>query len=210
LISLVWDESGATKQLGMHFEEQDFNTCLAMGREKKMERFRNTFYGLNPYLLSSFASVLTVAQIALAFIFYASGYEAFKWVGWICVWASAIFGVLPIITFRRRGGVAKGESYTKTTLLVDTGIYAIVRHPQGGTAWLMINFGIILITLHWSSLTLGLLSMALVYADTYKADQYLIVKFGDSYRRYIKRVPRVNFIAGIIRRMRQHGTRALD
>ena len=45
-------------------------------------------------------------------------------------------GLLPIITFRRKGGVAKGESYIKTTVLVDTGIYAIVRHPQGGTAWL--------------------------------------------------------------------------
>jgi len=175
-----------------------------------MESVRKTFFGLNQYLLSSIASVLTLGQIGLAFFFHAQGFEAVKWVGWICVWSSAIFGVLPIFTFRKRGGVAKGESYTKTTLLVDTGIYAVVRHPQGGTAWLMINFGIILITLHWTSVILGLLSMSLVYADTYKADQYLIEKFGEAYRRYIKRVPRVNFITGIIRRLRLRGTRALD
>jgi protein-S-isoprenylcysteine O-methyltransferase Ste14 len=44
----------------------------------------------------------------------------------------------------QEGGVAKGEGYIKTTVLVDTGIYAIVRHPQGGTAWLLINLGVVL------------------------------------------------------------------
>ena len=114
----------------------------------------------------------------------------------------AIFGVLPIITFRRKGGVAKGESYMKTTVLVNTGIYAIVRHPQGGTAWLLINLAAMLIAQHWSSVILGLASLVLVYADTFKADQYCIEKFGDDYRRYMERVPRVSFVAGIIRLLR--------
>jgi protein-S-isoprenylcysteine O-methyltransferase Ste14 len=113
--------------------------------------------------------------------------------------------VLPIITFRRKGGVPKGESYIKTTALVDTGIYAIVRHPQGGTAWLLINLGVMLIAQHWTSVVLGLASMGLAYVDTFKADQGCIEKFGDAYRRYMEeRVPRVNFVAGIIRLLR-HG-----
>jgi protein-S-isoprenylcysteine O-methyltransferase Ste14 len=97
--------------------------------------------------------------------------------------------------------VPDGESYTQTTILVDSGIYAIVRHPQNGTAWLLINLGVMLIACHWTSLLLGSISMILVYADTFKADQYCIKKFGDQYRRYIERVPRVNFLAGILRRM---------
>jgi protein-S-isoprenylcysteine O-methyltransferase Ste14 len=176
-----------------------------------MNRFRKAFYDdLHPYLLSSIASALTVAQIVLAFFLYRPGSVALVWAGWICVWASAIFGVLPIITFRRRGGVPKGQSYMKTTVLVDTGIYAIVRHPQGGTAWLLINLGVMLIAWHWTSALLGLVSMALVYADTFKADQSCIEKFGNPYELYIKRVPRVNFVAGIIRRVwrrkRAYGT----
>jgi len=107
--------------------------------------------------------------------------------------------MLPVITFHTRGDVFRGESYMKTTVLVDTGIYAIVRHPQGGTAWLLINLGIMLITGHWASVILGLVSIGIVYIDTFKSDQYLIDKFGDAYKRYMKRVPRVNFIAGIIR-----------
>jgi len=166
-----------------------------------MIRFKELLYNLNPYFLSSFASVLTVAQIVLAFFLHGHGSEALQWAGWICLWTSGIFGVLPIMTFRRKGGVPKGESYTKTTVLVDTGIYAIVRHPQNGTAWLLINLGVILIAQHWTSLVLGLASMGLVYADNFKDDQYCIAKFGDEYKRYMERVPRVNFVAGIIRRM---------
>ena len=110
-----------------------------------MIRFRKLFYNLHPYLLSSIASVLTIAQIVLAFFLHSHGFEELQSAGWICLWISGIFGILPIITFRRKGGVPKGESYTKTTILVDTGIYAIVRHPQNGTAWLLINLGIMLI-----------------------------------------------------------------
>jgi len=168
-----------------------------------MKRFEEFLYSLHPFLLSSIAGVLTVAQIVLAFFLHQPGSEALEWAGWICLWTSAIFGVLPIITFRRKGGVAEGESYMKTTVLVDTGIYAIVRHPQGGTAWLLINLGVMLIAQHWSSVVLGLVSLVLVYADTFKTDQYCIEKFGDAYRRYMERVPRVNFVAGIVRLARR-------
>ena len=90
----------------------------------------------------------------------------------------------------------------KTSTLVDTGIYAIVRHPQGGTTWLLINLGIMLIAGHWTSAILGLVSMGLVYVDTFKSDQYLIDKFGNMYKRYMERVPRVNFLVGIIKLVR--------
>jgi protein-S-isoprenylcysteine O-methyltransferase Ste14 len=168
-----------------------------------MKRLQEHLYNAPPFLLASIAGVLTVAQIVLAFFLRRPGPEAVEWVGWICLWTSAIFGWLPIITFRRKGGVAKGRSYVKTTVLVDTGIYAIVRHPQGGTAWLLINLGVMLIAQHWSSVVLGLVSMVLAYADTLKADQRCIEKFGDAYRRYMARVPRVNFVAGIMRLARR-------
>ena len=164
-----------------------------------MKSFREFVYNLHPYALCCISAPLTVAQIVLAFFFNQPGSEALEWAGWICLWTSAIFGVLPIITFRRTGGVPKGESYIKTTVLVDTGIYAIVRHPQGGTAWLLINLGLMLVACHWTSVVLGLASAGLAYVDSFKADQYCIEKFGDAYERYIERVPRLNFLAGIVR-----------
>jgi protein-S-isoprenylcysteine O-methyltransferase Ste14 len=164
-----------------------------------MRRFQKFLYGLNRYLLSSVASLLTVAQIVLAFFVHGQPSEAIQWVGWICVWTAGIFGMLPILIFRQKGGVSKGQNYTQTTQLVDTGLYAVVRHPQNGTAWLLICLGVMLIAWHWSSLVLGAVSMVLAYADTFKADQYCIAKFGPAYQDYIDKVPRVNFLAGILR-----------
>ena len=52
------------------------------------------------------------------------------YLGWV-IWALGMVLVMaPIIIFPRRGGVAKGKSFVHTTRLVDTGIYAVVRHPQ--------------------------------------------------------------------------------
>ena len=167
-----------------------------------MKRFQEFLYGLHPYLLCAITGPLTVAQVILAFFLHGPGPAALEWAGWICLWTSAVFGMLPIITFHRKGGVPKGKSYMQTTALVDTGIYAIVRHPQMGASWVLICIGLMLITRHWSSVALGVPAIVLVYADLIKADRRCIEKFGDAYRRYMERVPRVNFAAGIIRLVR--------
>lgn len=74
----------------------------------KMKRFQEFLYGPHPYLLASIASVLTVTQVALAFFLHGNTPERLKLIGWICLWTAGILGILPIITFRRKGGVAKG------------------------------------------------------------------------------------------------------
>ena len=80
-----------------------------------------------------YATILTIAavgQIVLAFLFYnPEGNELLINIGWGVLMLSAIFGWLPIFTFRRKGGV-KGKGYIRTTVLVDRGVYGIVRHPQ--------------------------------------------------------------------------------
>jgi protein-S-isoprenylcysteine O-methyltransferase Ste14 len=167
-----------------------------------MQGFREALYGLPRLLLSSIATALALAQIGLAFFLHDQNSAVLDWAGWICLWTSGVFGILPIITFRRRGNVPEGQNYTQTTVLVNTGIYAIVRHPQGGTAWVLINLGIMLIAWHWTSVLLGIASMGLAIIDTYKSDQYCIAKFGDAYREYMERVPRLNFVVGIVRRLR--------
>ncbi len=87
----------------------------------------------------------------------------------------------------------------QTTALVDTGIYAIVRHPQGGTAGILLNLALALIGQHWLLVVLAAVGMVLLYMDTFKADEACTEKFGQEYVRYMQRVPRVNFVAGILR-----------
>lgn len=158
---------------------------------------------MHPYLLSSIAGVLTVTQIILAFACRRPGLQGLRTAGIVLWCLGALFGWLPIFALRSRGGVARGESYVRTTTLVESGIYAVVRHPQMGTAWLLMCGSLVLIAQHWSSLALALPAMVLVYLDLLKADDRLIEKFGDAYRRYMARVPRANVGAGVYRLIRE-------
>ena len=103
-----------------------------------------------------------------------------------------------MIVLKRSGGVKKGDSYVKTTRLVNTGIYAIVRHPQY-TAGLLFSLALILISQTVLVTILGFLTIALVYIDIYIADKYEIKKFGAEYKDYMKKVPRTNFVLRMIR-----------
>ncbi len=118
--------------------------------------------------------------------------------GWIIWIFSLFFGFMPFYEFKKKGGVTKGDSYIKTTKLVDTGIYAIVRHGQylAGILW---SFALILITQHWFNLLCGIPVMIGIYYDMFRADKELIMKFGDNYMDYMKKVPRANFIWGIVK-----------
>jgi protein-S-isoprenylcysteine O-methyltransferase Ste14 len=164
-----------------------------------MERFRNWFYKLHPYALCALWGPLIITQLVLAFVLPQAGSPTLRWVGVAVWWTSAFFGWAPMVVLRRRGGVPRGKSYVHTTQLVDTGLYAIVRHPQIGTAGLLLSLGLMLFTQHWISVALGLPAMILVYLDLLLADQRLIGKFGGVYRNYMQRVPRVNFVAGLVR-----------
>lgn len=150
-------------------------------------------------------SLLIVAQYILAFFVYKlPGIEALQWVGWGIWVISMIFGFAPIFILRYRGGVAKGKSYVETTRLVDSSLYAIVRHPQY-VAGMLFNLVLMLLAQHWVVILLGIISMALIYFDIQTADQEGIEKFGEAYQRYMERVPQVNFLLGIVRIIRQRG-----
>lgn len=157
-------------------------------------------YKAHPYLFVTVGGVLTILQIILAIVlFNTSGSSLLGNAGWVLMWIAGVFGVLPVVTFRRKGGVQKGKSYMHTTQLVDTGIYRIVRHPQNGVAWVLINAAIMAIAQHWLVVAVGIVSMVFAYLDLYKEEQRCIKKFGDEYKRYMEKVPRINVFLGIIR-----------
>jgi protein-S-isoprenylcysteine O-methyltransferase Ste14 len=119
--------------------------------------------------------------------------------------SGVIFGLLPVFEFRKKGGVQKGKSYIHTTKLVDTGIYSIVRHPQYVTFILWAIAGMLLFQ-HWIVICVGLLVFPFTYLDLLHADKEGLGKFHDEYKRYMERVPRANFLLGIIRLLRKRKT----
>ncbi len=149
------------------------------------------------------ASILFVVQYYLAFFVYKMpGLIVLHWVGWGIWVISLIFGIAPIFILRNRGGVAKGQSYVKTTQLVDSSLYAIVRHPQY-VAGMLFNLALMFLAQHWVVVLVGVVCMVLFYIDIQAADKEGIEKFGEAYREYMQRVPQVNFLLGILRVIRQ-------
>jgi len=150
-------------------------------------------------------SILFILQIVVGIylLSYVSQIEILAYVGaGLYVLSGLVFGGLPVIEFRKKGGVRKGESYIHTTKLVDTGIYSIVRHPQYVTFILWAIAGMLLFQ-HWTIILLGIPIVPLTYIDLTKADKDAIERFGDDYKAYMKKVPRANFLLGIIRRFKK-------
>jgi protein-S-isoprenylcysteine O-methyltransferase Ste14 len=135
--------------------------------------------------------------LVLTGVIEVESYTALFIIGCVVFALGMVLVMAPIVMFPRRGGVPKGKSFANTTRLVDTGIYAVVRHPQytGGI------YAIFLTTFlwypNWLFGVLGALGTAVVYMGCREEDQRLIEKFGDDYRAYMKRVPGMNVFLGL-------------
>ena len=171
---------------------------LANSGTNKMPEKR---FSWTEYIPVTFTSVLFISQIVIGIYLLpeVSQIEVLAYVGvGLYVFSGLIFGMLPVLEFRKKGGVSKGQSYIHTTMLVDTGIYSVVRHPQYVTFMMWALAGMLLFQ-HWIIILLGFPIFPLTYIDLIKADKDAIEKFGDDYKAYMKKVPRANFILGLLR-----------
>jgi len=93
--------------------------------------------------------------------------------------------------------------YRKVKVLVDSGIYAIVRHPLY-LGWILSIFvTTIFLHQHWLFVIIGIPGIASVYLISRHEEQLNIERFGDDYKRYMQKVPRMNLLVGIIRLIRR-------
>ncbi|MBN2572168.1 MAG: isoprenylcysteine carboxylmethyltransferase family protein [Ignavibacteriales bacterium] len=118
-----------------------------------------------------------------------------------------VFVIYPFIYFKSKGGVAKGKSYVHTNKIVTTGLYSILRHVQYTGGILSIFIATPLLYPHWTLIVLGIAGIVFMYISIKKEDKLLIEKFGDEYKEYIAKVPAVNFIAGIYRKIKGQKTK---
>ena len=150
-------------------------------------------------------SLCMIAQMALTFLHYNSmGMDNVANLGWLVMIVSAVFGWLPINAFKERGGVPDGKSYLHTTVLVDTGIYSVVRHPQY-LAGILLSLALVLISQYQWNAVLWVPVVAGTLLDSGRADRRLIEKFGEDYRLYMKRVPALDPMTGSLRLLRKKG-----
>lgn len=118
-------------------------------------------------------TILFIFQIVVGILLLSSVSQneilAYIGVG-LYVLSGLVFGLLPVIEFRKKGEVKNGKSYLHTTRVVKTGIYSIVRHPQYVTFVLWAIAGMLLFQ-HWIVVFLGVPIFPLTYIDLIKADK---------------------------------------
>jgi len=112
-------------------------------------------------------------------------------VGYTILGIGAVFYVLSVLTLRRKG----------VSRIVDSGIYGIVRHPMYLGATIMF-FSHIFLSQSWIVAIGTIVAIVCCYLIILSGDARNIEKFGDDYKRYMQKVPRINFVLGIVRLLR--------
>ena len=154
---------------------------------------------LKEIILWSFLGILFVGQVVFCFISYnGAGWDFVLYIGWAVFAFSMVLGWLSRIAFEAKGKAPKGENFIHTSVVVESGIYTIVRHPIYLSFILLVS-SLILISQHWLSLIFSIPFVVYFYISTWSEDCSSIGKFGEAYKSYMQRVPRMNLILGIIR-----------
>lgn len=99
--------------------------------------------------------------------------------------------ILSALTLRKKG----------VSNIVDSGIYGIIRHPLYLGAMIMF-FSHIFLGQNWITAIGTTIAIVCCYLIILSDEKQNLEKFGDDYNRYMQRVPRINFVLGIIRLLR--------
>jgi len=112
-------------------------------------------------------------------------------VGYTIFGIGAFLYILSVFTLRGRG----------ISNIVDSGIYGVVRHPLYLGAMIMF-FSHIFLGQNW--IVIGtIVALVCCYLIILLDEEKNLEKFGDDYKRYMEKVPRTNFVVGIIRLLRR-------
>ena len=148
-------------------------------------------------------SILMFLPIVMVFAFYDYySFDLLAYAGWILLVFSVVIIFIAGGEFRRKGGALKGESIVHTKVLVDSGVYAVVRHPQY-LGFMLFVFALVLMSQHWVSIISWITGSILIYRDVLREEQMSIEKFGDNYKCYMEKVPRMNLLLGLFRLFRR-------
>jgi protein-S-isoprenylcysteine O-methyltransferase Ste14 len=132
--------------------------------------------------------VLYGLLIVFCILFYNwANLEILLYLGWITLACGIIF-LLWSSQSRKKGRTSREKSISKETL-VESGMYAFVRHPEF-LGHILIIFALVLIAQHWVSLIIGAMLIILLCLAMIEEEKRDIEKFSGAYKDYMKRVPR--------------------
>ena len=149
-------------------------------RQKTKETLGYIVNGLSCVLFFYLASTIDVHYVS----------PPIRYLAWVLLSFGVVLIVLSVVALvcNREAG------------LIEWGIYGIVRHPMYLGA-MMLFLSWIFFHPHWIIVLISTVNIAIVYWFILQGERQNITKFGDTYRRYMETVPRINLLTGLRRRL---------
>jgi protein-S-isoprenylcysteine O-methyltransferase Ste14 len=142
--------------------------------------------------------------MALEYVLSGTGVWVQGNINWVRTLGFALFVPAGIFVFgsmielHRRGEAGEGDALalSGTTVVVESGVFRVVRHPMwlGMSIW---SLALILVSQSIPGLVLGIVAISLFRMAAIKETEFNIEKFGAPYREYTERVPMLNFFRGL-------------
>jgi protein-S-isoprenylcysteine O-methyltransferase Ste14 len=157
------------------------------------------------WALYAVAGGLVLVGWALLWILGSPMWMWLFYLGWAVLLGAMALIVLPLILLPSKGQAPRGGGVTRTTAVVTTGLYAVIRHPLY-LGWMLGYVALVLIAQHWLVALVAVAGIACVYLICVQEDRRLLARFGQEYARYKRSVPRVNLPLGVLRLLRREKT----
>ena len=107
------------------------------------------------------------------------------------------------MTFRKQGKPIEERGIMSTTVLVESGPYGLVRHPQSLGMMLMVCAPMF-VSQHWLFVLIGVPLLVPMFTTWIPdSEKHLLAKFEEDYKRYMEKVPRINLVLGVTRLLRR-------
>ena len=143
-----------------------------------------------------------ISLIAWCILFYNwAGLDWLLYLGWAVFVLGTVIIVMNRFALKRRGRAPNGGAWLRTTVVVDSGIYAVVRHSLY-LGLILVLLATLLISQHWLTALFSVPWILFLCNAVRGEDKRNIKKFGDDYKRYMQSVPRMNLPVGLIRLLR--------
>jgi len=150
-------------------------------------------------MLFAWLASLVMISLILTTQFLARGDNAYlRGAGVFLLALAAGFIFTPFVLLSRYGRGEDGKTYMQTRAVVDQGLYTITRHPQY-LGYIFLAWGFAALSQHGVAVVLAALGTTLFYVQAVREERYCLAQFGEPYGQYLRRVPRFNFILGIVR-----------
>ena len=159
-----------------------------------------------PKLFAWLASAVMVSLIIVTQFLARGDDQYLRGTGVLVLLLAAVFIFGPFYLLAKHGGAKDGQTYMQARIVVDRGLHAITRHPQY-LCYIFLACGFALLSQHWVAVLLAVVGATFFYLQAVKEERYCLAQLGEAYEQYLRRVPRFNFILGIVRLLQMLGVR---